>query len=330
MPLTPFRRRDPIPLAVGGIAVALALVAAALGVGELPFGTTYEAAFAESAGLRPGDDVMIAGVLVGEVTEVELEGDHVRAELRVAGEVGLGSLTRADIRIKTLLGAHHVMLDPRGPGRLRGPIPLSRTSVPYEVMPAVADLSQAAGRIDERALASALTVLARTVDGSSEEIRSSLDGLGRLSRTIASRDARLHDLMRRARSVTGLLASRNTGLSGLVRDGDLVLREIAARRAVIHALLVDTVLLSGQIDGLVADNRTTMRPALERLRAFAGVLRRNEESLGRSLELLAPFARQVADAGGNGRWIDTIVQNLVPLPASIQPPPDRGLGGLVR
>lgn len=329
MPLTSFRRRDPIPLAAGAVAVTLALVAAALGVGELPYGVTYSAEFAESAGLRVNDDVVIAGVRVGRVSAVELDGGHVRVGLRVPDDLRLGSLTRADIRIKTLLGAHHVVLDPRGPGRLRGPIPLSRTSVPYEVVAAVNDLSQSADRIDERELASAMTVLARTVDGSSEEIRSALDGLGRLSRTIASREDGLRDLVRRARTVTGLLARRDTDLTALIRDGDLVLREIAARRAAIHGLLVNTVLLTRQIDGLIADNRATLKPMLRRLRAFTGVLRRNEESLERTLALLAPFVRQLADTGGNGRWVDTIVQNLLPLPASVRFP-DRTLGGLTR
>ncbi|MFI7104673.1 MCE family protein [Nonomuraea sp. NPDC050227] len=320
MPLTPFRRRDPVPLGVGGIVVALALVVAALAVGGLPRGSSYSAAFADSAGLREHDDVMIAGVKVGEVTGVDLEGDHVRVDLRVADDVRLGSLTRADIRIKTLLGAHFVMLVPEGGGRLQGQIPLSRTSVPYEVAPAVADLGAAAGRVDERALAAAMTVLSQTMEGSSTEIRASLRGLGRLSRTVAARDARLHDLVGHARTVTGLLARRNADLHGLVTDGDLLLREVSARRAVVHGLLVNTVVLAGQIDGLVADNRTTLRPALERLRSFVAVLRRQEESLDRSLALLGPFTRQLADATGNGRWFDTIIQNLVPLPASIRPP----------
>ncbi|WP_221762522.1 MCE family protein [Nonomuraea sp. WAC 01424] len=320
MPLTPFRRRDPVPLGIGGVIVALALVVAALGVAGLPRGGTYSAAFADSAGLREHDDVVIAGVKVGEVVGVDLEGDHVRVGLRVADDVRLGSLTRADIRIKTLLGAHVVMLVPDGPGRLQGQIPLSRTSVPYEVAPAVADLGKAAGSVDERALAQAMTVLSQTMEGSSAEIRASLRGLGRLSRTVAARDDRLHDLVGHARTVTGLLARRNADLHGLITDGDLLLREVSARRAVVHGLLVNTVVLAGEIDGLVADNRTTLMPTLERLRSFVAVLRRQEESLDRSLALLGPFARQLADVTGNGRWFDTIIQNLVPLPVEIRPP----------
>lgn len=330
MPLTPFRRRDPVPLAVAALAVTLSLVVAALTVGELPIGTTYSAAFAESAGLREKEEVMVAGVKVGEVTRVDLEGDHVRVDMRLDDDdVRLGTLTRAEIKIRTLLGSHYVMLEPHGPGTLRAEIPVSRTAVPYEIVPAVADLSQAAASIDTKGLESAMKVLAQTVDTSAPEIRSSLAGLGRLSRTIAARDDRLHELVRHARTVTGLIASRDEDLRAVIGDGDLVLRELAARRAVVHGLLVNTVALSRQIDGLIGEDRARLKPALRQLRSFTAILRRNEDSLDRSLTLLGPFTRQFTDAIGNGRWFDSIIQNLLPVPASVQTP-DFTLGGLAR
>ncbi|MFI6293398.1 MCE family protein [Nonomuraea sp. NPDC050790] len=327
MPLTPFRHRDPLPLGVAGLVVAAALVAGVLVVPQLKTGTVYTAAFAESAGLRPGEDVVVAGVKVGEVSAVELAGAHVRVGLRLDREIPLGSGTRAHIRLATLLGSHHVQLEPRGPGRLDHTIPVERTSVPYEIMPAVGDLADSAARVDAGALKSALDTLAQTLDGSSEEIRASVRGLGRLSRTVASRDDKLHTLVRHAETVTGLVADRNQELRTLIKDGDLLLREISARRAVIHSLLINTLELTREIDGLIAEHRTTLKPALRQLREFVALLRRNEESLDRSLRLLAPFTRQFTDAIGNGRWFDAIIQNLVPLPASVRMP-DRTIGGL--
>ncbi|MFI6476463.1 MCE family protein [Nonomuraea sp. NPDC050663] len=317
---------NPAPLGLASVAVVVAAVVVALGV-RLPSGAAYSAHFAESAGLRPGEPVLIAGVRVGEVEAVELDGARVRVDLRVEDAVALGSATRAHIRLATLLGSHSVVLEPGGPGRLAGPIPLTRTSVPYEIVPAVGDVTRSADRLDAGALRRAMQVLATTIDGSSEEIRSSLDGLGRLARTVSERDDSLHELVRHAERVTGLLGERRERLSDLAADGDLLLREILARRAVIHSLLINTVALTGQIDGLIADNRARLGPALRELRSFVALLRRNEENLDRTLRLLVPYTRQFADAVGNGRWFDAIVQNLVPLPAGAGPDPS--LGGLV-
>jgi phospholipid/cholesterol/gamma-HCH transport system substrate-binding protein len=74
------------------------------------------------------------------------------------------------------------------------------------------------------------------------------------------------------------------------------------------------VTLSEQLTGLVRDNRAQIRPALQNLKNVLATLRANQENLDRSIELLAPFVRVFANTIGNGRWFDTYVQNLVPVP----------------
>ena len=59
--------------------------------------------FDEAAGVQAGNEVRVAGVRVGEVTEVKLNGDHVLMKLRVA-DTWIGDRTQATIQIKTVLG----------------------------------------------------------------------------------------------------------------------------------------------------------------------------------------------------------------------------------
>ena len=85
-----------------------ALILAAFRAQDLPLiggGDTYHAAFAESGGLKPNDEVRIAGVRVGKVESVELDGDHVKVTFRVDGDAEFGAETAAAIKVKTLLGA---------------------------------------------------------------------------------------------------------------------------------------------------------------------------------------------------------------------------------
>ena len=72
----------------------------------------------KSANLKKTNEVRVAGVKVGTVTSVGLEGDHVLVKFRVRDGVSLGSLTKASIRIKTLVGAEYLSLDPEGGGKL--------------------------------------------------------------------------------------------------------------------------------------------------------------------------------------------------------------------
>jgi phospholipid/cholesterol/gamma-HCH transport system substrate-binding protein len=77
---------------------------------------------------------------------------------------------------------------------------------------------------------------------------------------------------------------------------------------------VSTVTLAEQLTALVRENRAAIRPALQNLKNVLATLRANQESLDRSIELLAPFVRVFANTTGNGRWFDTYVQNLAPVP----------------
>lgn len=312
----PFRERNPVVIGAVGLAVIAAMLAFAFNIDDLPLlaGRSYSAALSEAGGLKAGDDVRIAGVKVGKVRSVDLDGDHVRVDFRVEGATRLGSQTSASVRIKTILGQKFLMLEPAGKGELEGEIPLERTVPAYDVVEAFSDLASTAEAIDTEQYATALDTIADTFRDSPEEVRAAVDGLGRLSRTIASRDDQLRELLTHAEGVTGVLSERNQELVTLLADGDLLLQELRERREDIHTLLVSTVTLSRQLTALVRENRAQIRPALESLERVLATLRANQDSLDRSIELLVPFVRVFANTTGNGRWFDTYVQNLVPVP----------------
>jgi len=305
--------------------LAALLLLAAFNADRLPLiggGTTYAAAFTEAAGLRPGDEVRIAGVKVGKVTAIGLDRDHVRVRFRVK-DAWLGDRTSAAIKIKTLLGRTDLELDPAGAGALPagGEIPVQRTTSPYDVLEAFSGLTQTVQAIDTGQLATAFETVAAAFRGTPDEVRASLRGLSALSRTVASRDAALRQLLSRTRTVTAVLADRADDFSTLISDANLLLTEVRNRRAVISALLADTSALAIQLSGLVADNRTRLRPALEQLHGVVELLRRNQANLDRGIALLAPFVRVFANTVGNGRWFDTYVQNLiVPAPITVAAP----------
>jgi phospholipid/cholesterol/gamma-HCH transport system substrate-binding protein len=320
-----FRERNPVPIgliAIGTIAVGLTV---ALNLQSVPFingGTTYNAAFAEAAGLKADEEVRIAGVKVGKVTDLKLEGDHVRVDFRVNDGVRLGDLTRAEIKIKTVLGAHYVALDPRGPGK-QDPgkqIPVSRTATPFEVVPAVSELSRRVGDIDTKQLAASFDALAATFKDSPEEVKGSLRGLSRLSKSISSRDDQLHELVKASKDVTEVLASRNQEFVKLLDDGDKILLAVQARRAVIHQLLLNTVQLTTQVNALITENQAQIGPMLANLQRVNQILLKNQDNLDQTIQLLAPYARQFTDATGSGRWFDSYIQNLIPIPFSVQNP----------
>jgi len=311
----PFRERNPVPIGAAGLLVIAVLLALAFNVQSLPLvggGDDYKAAFSEAGGLRDGDDVRIAGVKVGKVTGIDLAGDHVRVDFRITEDVAFGPRTGASVRMKTLLGQKYLALEPSGPGQLRkgSEIPLDRTVSSYDIVNAFTDLAQTAERIDTDQLAKSLDVMATEFKDSPPHVRAALNGLTRLSRTIASRDAELKRLLASAHSVTGTVAERNKALETLIKDADLLMEELNARRDAIHTLFTNTSAMAQQVTALVRENRAELKPALDQLTRVLAVLQKHEKDLNDTIAAMAPFTRMFANVLGTGRWFDTYIANL--------------------
>ncbi|MFD6998146.1 MCE family protein [Streptomyces mirabilis] len=317
--MTPFRERNPVVIGAVGLTFLALLTVAAFNADSLPLiggGETYSAAFSEAGGLKPGDEVRIAGVKVGKVKDVDLDGDHVKVTFKIKGDPGFGTETGASIRVKTILGAKYLALHPEGPGQLRpgSEIPLKRTVPAYDVVQAFSDLTTTTEKVDTDRLAKALDTISTTFQDSPAEVRASIKGLSKISRTVASRDKALGELLDHANGVTGVLAEHSEDFTALVKDGDQLFKEISKRREAIHKLLKSSAVLGIELSGLVEDNDKEIGPALKGLNTVVRMLERNQSSLDRSVKLLAPYVRVFSNALGNGRWFDSYVQNLVAAP----------------
>ncbi len=204
-----------------GLTLLALLTVAAFNADSLPLiggGETYSAAFSEAGGLKPGDEVRIAGVKVGKVEDVDLDGDHVRVTFKIKGDPGFGTETGASIRVKTILGAKYLALHPKGPGQLKpgSEIPLKRTVPAYDVVQAFSDLTTTTEKVDTDQLAKALDTISTTFQDSPAEVRASIKGLSKISRTVASRDKALGELLDLAERCHG---RTGRALRGLHRAG---------------------------------------------------------------------------------------------------------------
>jgi phospholipid/cholesterol/gamma-HCH transport system substrate-binding protein len=309
-----FNERNPITIAVVGLVALTVIALGAFYWNRLPLinsTTSYSADFAEAAGLRSGDDVRVAGVKVGTVSSVRLEGAHVRVDFGVGG-TWVGNDSTAQIKIKTLLGQKFLGIDPLGDARLPAgsTIPLDRTTAPYDVTTALEGLGSRLQDIDTTQLAKSFTTLADTFRNTPAAVRTSLHGLSALSETIASRDQQLALLLRNTRRITDVLSSDNPQIAALVRDGNVLLAELQARSAAVTQLFDGTQRLSRQLVGLVRDNTATLHPALAQLDRVTSILQANQANLQHALHLLGPYYRLLTDALGNGPWLDTYLCGL--------------------
>src|SRR6185312_15218095 len=106
---------------------------------------TYYAQFSDTGGLNAGDKVRIAGVDVGQVRSMEIEGDKVKIGYTLDG-TQIGTESRAAIRTDTILGRKNLEIEPRGTKALaaNGVLPVGQTTTPYQIYDAFFDVTKAA------------------------------------------------------------------------------------------------------------------------------------------------------------------------------------------
>jgi phospholipid/cholesterol/gamma-HCH transport system substrate-binding protein len=315
-PMKPLKERNPVIVAIVGLAILAALVLGVFYYDDLPIigaGTGYTAYFSEAAGLQPGNEVRIAGVVVGKVTGVSLAGDKVAVTFRVKN-AWVGNRTTAAIEIKTLLGDKYLALDPLGNAPLNPstPIPLRRTTSPYDVTQAFGGVASQIGKINTSQLAESLRTLSAAFATTPPYVRSALRGLASLSASIAAKNSEVTSLLASARQVTGMLAGQDADFTSLLHDGNLLLAELELRQAAIHALLVDTQALAVQLTGLVDDDQATLEPALQALDTVTTLLQTDQADLSEALALAGPYYKLLNNALGNGRWFDVYLCGLIP------------------
>ncbi|MEU2041664.1 MCE family protein [Nocardia niwae] len=327
-------KRSPAFLGALGIAVVLLVTMSAFFLDRLPIigaGTKYTAEFSEAAGLKKGNEVRVAGVKVGSVSDVRLAGDRVLVDFRTK-DTWIGNETTASIQIKTLLGQKYLALDPRGskPATPSSRIPLSRTVSPYDVVDAFTDAARTIDQIDTTQLAKSMQVLSEAFETTPPEIRGSIDGVARLSETLAKRDQELKKLFAATRQTTQILADRNAQFERLLGNGGQLLAELNIRQQSIKQLLSGARTVSAELSALVHDNEEQIGPALTNLRASIDLLNANQQNISKTLELAAPFYSLYASVLGTGRWFDAVIVNVLP-PALPEIPgyrqPIRTLGG---
>lgn len=298
--------------------VMVLIAAATFNLSKFPGfrGTTYYAEFSDASGMHQGNVVQVGGIRVGRVTDVELDGTHVRVEFEVDGDIEFGPDSRASIEVYNLLGEKFLDIEPSAEGQLEagGTIPLENTQSAYDIVAAFGELTETTEAIDTEQLAQALNVVGETLNESAPEVEAAFDGIARLSRSIAGRDEQVQQLFESSERVTEVLEARSEDIVELMEHADLVFQELTDRREAVHDLLVNARSLAREMRGLVKDNEAQIGPALQEVEELTGFLVEKKQDLKDVLAALGPYVFILSNILGTGPWFDAYAVNLLAIP----------------
>jgi phospholipid/cholesterol/gamma-HCH transport system substrate-binding protein len=314
VPVSFFSRSDPFRIGIAAF-VALGLLGGLiLVISVIPFGAhTYHAELEHTAGLRPKEGVQIAGVEVGEVKSIQVVGEHVNVDFTADKSIRLGSQTSADVKVGTLLGTHYLALVPNGTGTLANDtIPLSRTSVPFNLQDVIDEGTASVEELDGAKIAESLSVVGDTLKAAGPSLGPAFKGVTRISEVITKRDDQITQLLKASRSISTQLAESTGDLTDLMRQSNLVIEELVRRRKAIRNLLSDVASITATINGILDDNGDELRPMLKDLDAVTAILNARDDRLRSALHNLAVTARYFANALGDGPFVNLYVPDNIP------------------
>lgn len=310
-----FSERSPLLIGTVGVALTAVIVLAALQYKKLPMfdtGQHYSAYFTEAGGLRSGAAVQVAGFRVGEVSSIGLDGPRVVIKFDVDKSVHLGDRTEAAIKTKSLLGAKILEITPRGDGQLSGTIPVDRTTPPYQLPDALGDLSTTVSGLNTTQVSDALATLAQTFQDTPPDLKVAVAGVSRFSETLNKRDEQLRNLLANANKVTGVLAQRSGEVVSLIADTNALLAQLQTQSAALDQISANLSGLAKQLSGFIAENRDTLRPALDKLNGVLTMVDNRKQRLQLAIKDLNTYAMSLGESVASGPFFKAYLANLLP------------------
>jgi phospholipid/cholesterol/gamma-HCH transport system substrate-binding protein len=310
-----FSERNLVVIGAVGLALVVVTVLTALNYQNLTFinqTKRYSAYFADAGGLFTGAGVQVSGYPAGKVSDIALDGNRVRVSFTVDKHVQMGELTEAAIRTKSLLGTKVLEVVPKGSGHLQGSIPLTRTTSPYQLPDALADLSRTISGLNTNQLSDSLSTLAQTFADTPADLSDAVQGVARFAATLNTRDAQLRDLLTNAAKVTGVLAKRSDQIATLVSDTNALLATLRSQSTAVENIWNNISAVAQQLKGFIAENRTQLRPALEKLNGVLTIVDNRKEKLQEAVKLLNTYAMSLGESVSSGPFFKAYITNLLP------------------
>jgi virulence factor Mce-like protein len=275
----------------GALAVALAVLGGGLGASAPAAADTKEitAYFPSAISVYPSGKVKVLGLSAGKVTEVEPEGNRVRVEIELDGDVPLPADVRATIVPSSLIGERYVQLfpawtegTPKAPTELV--IPVERTSVPVEPDEALAALKRLLDSLDPDATGRLVKNLAEDLDGQGQNLSSALSGLSRLTRTLADKDEQIAGIIDNVDRLTTTLRTRESQLASVIDSFARTANLLAQERQELQQLLKGLGTVSVDAYELIRSNRVDLQDDLDTVSRLLVSVSANLDSIKQLLE----------------------------------------------
>jgi phospholipid/cholesterol/gamma-HCH transport system substrate-binding protein len=238
-----------------------------------------EAEFTRAIGVYPGSPVRQLGIEVGQITDVDNDGEIVRVGMRINDGTDLPADAWAVIVPVTALGERYIQLGPtydHGPTLEAGDvIPTDRTQVPFEIDELLSGLEDYLGAIDPENATDLVQNLAAIVDGQGEEINDLIAGASDTLGVLADKGDEIGAIVDSLAELSETLGGRTETIQQLVRSYDTVSGVLADNDEALNRFILDLNDAAVQVRELLAAHDQPLRTDIGTLTTVGRTLQRN-------------------------------------------------------
>jgi phospholipid/cholesterol/gamma-HCH transport system substrate-binding protein len=289
--------------------LATGVLAATIGNFRFTSAKHYQAVFSDVTGVLPGDDVRIAGVVVGKVGGVEVK-DRSLALLRfgVDADRPLSTTTRAVLRYRNLVGQRYLALvegagDP-APLPDGATIPLERTQPALDLSVLFNGFKPLFAALSPDEVNRLSFEIVRTLQGEGGTINSLLAHTAELTSALADRDQVIGDLLVQLDKVLATTDERDQQLSDLIIQLQRLVSGLANDRGAIGSALVNIDALAATTGDLLQQGRAPLKDDIGQLGRLSQTLRDNQGTVDGVLGRLPNKLDTITRTATYGSWFN--------------------------
>jgi len=269
--------------------------------------TPYSAMFTDVYGLREGDDVRVAGVRVGRVEKVELDGKRAKVSFVVQQDQRLFGTTVASVTYQNIVGQRYLGLSlgnegdptPLRPGSV---IPLERTEPSFDVTKLLNGYEPLFSLLNPRDADNLTNGIIQSLQGDTSSLATLVGQTSTLTETFAGRDQALGHVITDLNKVVGSLAEQNTNFDGALTQTRKVVASLDERRTELVDSLGSASRTLSHVAAIASADYPALRELIDRKPGVTRHLLDVEPQVAFFGDNLPLMLKGLARAAGNGSW----------------------------
>lgn len=285
--------------------------------------TGYTAIFTDATSLSVGDDVRMAGVRIGSVTGISVDGKDAKVDFSIESSVRLAASVHASIKYRNLVGQRYVDVE-QGAGAPNRYWPVGRTLGLNRTSPAL-DLTELFNgfqplfsALDPHDINLLSYEIIQVFQGEGSTVDDLLTRTATLTSSLADRDQLIGQVIDNLTSVLRTVNAHRQGLSTTVTTLQQLVTGLAADRAGIGSAVTNLAGLTTSVSGLLRHARPGLKASIDNLGALSANLTRNPAVLRKFLHELPIKLDRIGRLASYGSWVNAYVCSItgrIPVPA---------------